>query len=70
MLQMFDVIALNEFKLNISESSIAQSQTKLLGHFIRSEGIEVDPKVIPLTSKTTELRNITELRSFLGLSGY
>ena len=41
-----------------------------LGHIVLEEGIQVDPKKIEVIIEWKPLRNVTEVRSFLGLTSY
>ena len=41
-----------------------------LGHIVSNEGIRVNPKKIEVVVEWKQLRNVTEVRSFLGLAGY
>ena len=41
-----------------------------LGHIVSKEGIRVDPKKIEVVVEWKPPRNVTEVRSFLGLAGY
>ena len=41
-----------------------------LGHIVLKEGIRVDPNKIEVVVEWKPLRNVTEVRSFLGLAGY
>ena len=41
-----------------------------LGHIVSEEGIQVDPRKIEVTIEWKPSRNVTEVRSFLGLAGY
>ena len=41
-----------------------------LGHIISEEGIYVDPEKIEAIMNWPTPRNVTEVRSFMGLSGY
>ena len=45
-------------------------QVSFLRHIISEEGIRVDLKKIEVTIEWKPLRNVTEVRSFLGLTGY
>ena len=70
LLQVFQVIAKSGLKLKIEKCAFAQSQTKPLGHVVGNEGIAVDQEKISAIVNTPEPRTVTEMRSFLGLSGY
>ena len=41
-----------------------------LGQVVSEEGISVDPSKVEAVSQWKQLRNPTEVRSFLGLTGY
>ena len=41
-----------------------------LGHIVSEEGIRVDPRKIEVIIEWKPLKNVTEMRSFLGLAGY
>ena len=41
-----------------------------LGHIISKDGIRVDPRKIESVVEWKPPRNVTEVRSFLGLAGY
>ena len=41
-----------------------------LGHIVSKEGIQVDSKKIEVVVEWKPPRNVTEVRSFLGLAGY
>ena len=45
-------------------------QVVFLGHIVSGEGIKVDPKKIEAVLNWEPLKNVPELRSFLGLVGY
>ncbi|GMI84444.1 hypothetical protein HRI_002113700 [Hibiscus trionum] len=46
------------------------SEVSFLGHVISTEGIKVDPKKIQSIMDWRPPRNVSEIRSFLGLAGY
>ncbi|KAL4366658.1 hypothetical protein GQ457_05G024200 [Hibiscus cannabinus] len=46
------------------------SEVSFLGHVITEEGIKVDPKKIQSILYWRPLKNVGEVRSFLGLAGY
>ena len=41
-----------------------------LGHIVSAEGIQVDPKKVEVIIEWKPPRNVTEVRSFMGLAGY
>ena len=45
-------------------------EVSFLGHIISEEGIRVDPKKIEVIIEWKPPRNVMEVRSFLGLTGY
>ena len=45
-------------------------QVVFLGHVVSAEGIKVDPTKIEVIVKWEPPRNVTEVRSFLGMAGY
>ena len=45
-------------------------EVSFLGHIVLEEGIRADPKKIKVIIEWKPPRNVTEVRSFLGLAGY
>ena len=45
-------------------------KVQFLGHVISKDGVSVDPSKIEAVSKWPAPKNVTEVRSFLGLAGY
>ena len=45
-------------------------EVSFLGHIVSEEGIQVDPKKVEVIIEWKPPRNVTEVRSFLGLAGY
>ena len=45
-------------------------EVSFLGHIVSTEGIRVDPITIEAVVNWKPPRNVTDLRSFLGLGGY
>ena len=46
------------------------NEVSILGHIVSKEGIRMDPKKIEVVVEWKPPRNVTEIRSFLGLAGY
>ena len=63
---------LREKKLyvKLSKCDFWLKEASFLGHIMSSEGIRVDPTKIEAVVNWKTPRNITEVRSFLGLAGY
>ena len=68
--QVLQVLQDNQLYLKFSKCSFAQEQLEYLGHIISAHGVSTDP------AKTDAMLNwpiptcVTELRAFLGLTGY
>ena len=54
----------------LSKCEFWMNEVSFLGHIVSKEGIRVDPKKIKLVVEWKPPRNVTEVRSFLGLAGY
>ena len=59
--QLYEKLSKCEFWLN---------EVSFLGHIVSKEGIRVDPNKIEVVVEWKPPRNVTEVRSFLGLAGY
>ena len=54
----------------LSKCDFWLKEVPFLGHIVSVEGIRVDPTKIEAVVSWKPLRNVTEVRSFLGLAGY
>ena len=54
----------------LSKSEFWLDKVVFLGHVISGEGISVDPSKIEAITSWDRPKNVTEIRSFLGLAGY
>ena len=63
---------LREKKLyaKLSKCDFLLKKVSFLGHIVLAEGIRVDPIKIEAVVNWKPPRNVTEMRSFLGLTGY
>ena len=59
--QLYAKLSMCEFWLN---------EVSFLGHLVSEEGIRVDPRKIDMIIEWKPLRNVTEVRSFVGLTSY
>jgi hypothetical protein len=58
------------FFVKRSKCSFAQHELKYLGHIISSKGVATDPHKTQAMVDCPILTTVTELRGFLGLTGY
>ena len=54
----------------LSKCEFWMNEVSFLGHIVSKEGIRVDPKKLEVVVEWKPPRNVTEVRSFLGLAGY
>ena len=54
----------------LSKCEFWLKEVSFLGHVVSAEGIRVDPAIIEAIVNWKLPRNVTEMRSFLGLAGY
>jgi len=57
-------------KLKPSKCSLCQRQVEFLGHLVSGDGITMQPEKIEAIRTWPECKNVTEVRAFLGTSGY
>ncbi len=57
-------------KLSLDKCKFFQTSVKYLGHIVSEDGVETDPQKIEAIKTWPSPRNLKELRSFLGFSGY
>jgi hypothetical protein len=54
---------------DLDKCAFAMKEVSFLGHIVSGEGIKMDPKKLDAVREWPALRNVTEIRSFLGLTG-
>jgi hypothetical protein len=54
----------------LRKCSFYERQINYLGHIISEEGIIVDPEKVEAIREWSAPRNVAEVRSFVGLTGY
>ena len=57
-------------KLNLEKCTFWMKRLPFLGHVIEAKGISPDPEKIIAVQNILPPKNVTQLRSFLGLAGY
>ena len=64
------VLREHQLYAKLSKCSFYQNRIHYLGHIISEEGIAVDPENIEATKGWIAPKNVTEVRSFMGLASY
>jgi hypothetical protein len=64
------VLREHQLYAKLSKCSFYQKKIHYLGHIISEEGITVDPEKIKAIEGWPTPRNVSEVRSFMGLAGY
>ena len=59
-----------DLKLHIKKCCLFQQRVSFLGHILTESGIEVQPDKVEAVQNWPTPRNLTELRSFVGLCSY
>lgn len=65
-----DVLRRNQLYAKWSKCSFAQDRIEYLGHAISKDGVSTDPTKTSAMERWPQPTSITELRGFLGLTGY
>ena len=60
----------HEFYAKLSKCSFVQTEIHNLGHGVSKEGIVVDPKKTRAIMEWVALKNVDEVRYFMGWAGY
>ena len=67
---MLETLRKEQLYEKLSECEFWLNEVSFLGHIVWKERIRVDPKKIEVVVEWKPPRNVTEVRSFLGLAGY
>ena len=65
-----EVLRGNKLYAKMSKCSFAQSEIEYLGHIISKDGVATDPHKLSIIKQWPSPTTITQLRAFLGLTGY
>ncbi|KAE8736307.1 putative ATP binding protein [Hibiscus syriacus] len=60
----------NKLYAKLSKCEFWLSEVTFLGHIVSADGIQVDPSKVEAILNWKQPRNVSEIRSFLGLAGY
>jgi hypothetical protein len=60
----------NQLYAKFSKCDFWLEEVAFLGHVLTAEGVAVDPAKIDAVKEWEQPRNVTDIRSFLGLAGY
>jgi len=68
--EVFSRLKSAKLKLKASKCSLCQRSVEFLGHVVSAEGIAMQDEKISAIRDWPPCRNVTEVRAFMGLSGY
>lgn len=68
--QVLDKLRQHQLYMKMSKCSFAQLEVEYLGHVISDEGVSTDPEKTRAMSSWPVPTSVTEVRAFLGLTGY
>jgi Reverse transcriptase (RNA-dependent DNA polymerase) len=68
--EVFERLQAANLKLHVKKCFLFQKRVAFLGHVLSEAGIEVQQKKVATIREWLALRQLTELRSFLGLCSY
>jgi hypothetical protein len=68
--QVFDVLSVQKFYVKPSKCLFGAREVDYLGHIVSQDGVRVDNRKIDAMQSWPSPKMITELRGFLGLTGY
>jgi hypothetical protein len=60
----------NQLYAKFSKCDFWLKEVAILGHVLTAEGVAIDPAKIEAVKEWEQPRNVTDIRSFLGLAGY
>ena len=68
--EFLEVLRKHELYAKLKRCEFWLEKVAFLGHVVSKEGISVDPQKIETVTQWPKPKNITEVKSFLGLEGY
>ncbi|CAA6660709.1 unnamed protein product [Spirodela intermedia] len=70
MKKVFSILSTNSFHINAKKCRFGESKLEYLGHWVSTEGVEVDKEKISAMTNWPIPRNLKKLRGFLRLTRY
>ena len=68
--KIFNILRENKLYAKWTKCHFAKSELEYLGNVVGKDGIKVDPRKIDTVTRWARPNNVSQLRSFLGLSNY
>ena len=68
--KLFDILHENKLYARLIKYRFVKSELKYLGYMVGKDRIKVDPRKIDTVTRWPRPTNVSQLRSFLGLSNY
>jgi len=68
--EIFDRLQMVGLKLHMKKCCLFQRRVNFLGHVLTEAGVDVQPEKVSAVQNWPTPRNLTELRSFVGLCSY
>ncbi len=68
--KVFEILRENKLFAKLTKCHFAKSELEYLGHVVGKDGIKVDPRKIETVATWARPNDVSQLRSFLGLSNY
>jgi len=70
LINVFERLRIHNLKIEKDKCSFLQRECLFLGHVISDEGIKPDKKKVEAVRNFPVPKNVKQIKSFLGLSGY
>ena len=68
--QVLQLLEKNHLYANKEKCQLYREEVKFLGHIVTKDGLKVDPRKTEVINNWPEPRDVSEVRSFLGLANY